>query len=315
MSIGLGLKAAELSDTEIMGVSGDRKVLNHGKKVGAFDSISGNLRSSLRGAKMVILDATFGETRELMEAIGPVLKEGCIVTDTGPSKVQMMEWAKEYLPDRVEFVSGRPAPKKWMKSVEDADAAAFQGAAYCIVTARATSQSAVKTVVGLAEVLGAKPLFLDEREHDSYAAASALLPVLLSSALVNSVSSGPAWREIAQMAGGEFSQVSELASSDPADGGLACLASPDETVRWLDQAIEELVSYRDKIRVGDEDLNKRLDRAFDEWAKWKAETVVPDDSPDMPTAGETMSGLFFGRRITKRFRDMTRGRDTDDGSR
>jgi len=47
----------------------------------------------------------------------------------------------------------------------------------------------------LAELLGAKPLFLDEHEHDSYTSAAFHLPVLLSSALVNSVSAGPAWRE------------------------------------------------------------------------------------------------------------------------
>ncbi len=315
MSIGLGLKAAELTDTEIVGTSGDRRTLNYGKKIGAFDDISGNLRSALRGARMVILDARFGETKDLLEAIGPILEEGCIVTDTGPSKVRMMAWAKEYLPGRVEFVGGRPATKTWMKSVEDASADAFQDAVYSIVAARSTSQSAVKTVVGLAEALGAKPLFLDEREHDSYAAAASHLPALLSSALVNAVSSSPGWREIAQVAGGEFGQVSALASDDPADAGAACLASADETVRWLDQAIEELTSYRDNIRDGNEDLGERLDRALDEWAKWTAGTVTPDDSPEMPTAGETISGMFFGRRISRRFRDMTRGRDSDDRKR
>ena len=312
MSIGLGLKAAGLSDTEIMGTSGDRKTLNYGKEIGAFDEIGGNLRSALRGAQMVILDSTLGEARELMQAIGPILEEGCLVTDTGPAKVKMMEWAAEYLPDNVEFVAGRPVSKELMKSVEDASATAFDEGVYCIVTARTTSQSAVKTVVGLAELLGAKPLFLDEHEHDSYTSAAFHLPVLLSSALVNSLSSSPSWREIARVAGGEFGQVSELASGDPEDNALACLSSPDTTIRWLDQAIEELTAYRDHIGAGSEDLGRRLDRALDDWAKWKTDTVVTSDAPDLPTPGETMSGLFFGRHISKRFRDLTKDDKSDD---
>ena len=310
MSIGLGLKAAGLTDTEILATSGDRKTLNYGKEIGAFDEISSSLRSALRGAQMVILDSTLGEAKELMEAIGPILEEGCLVTDTGLAKVKMMEWASEYLPDHVEFVAGRPVSKQFMKSVEDASADAFEEGVYCIVTSRTTSQSAVKTVVGLAELLGAKPLFLDEHEHDSYTSAALNLPVLLSSALVNSVSNGPAWREIARVAGGEFGRVSELSSGDPEDNALACLTSPDTTIRWLDQAIEELTAYRGHIEAGGEELGRSFDKALDDWAKWKTDTVVTTDAPDLPTPGEAMSGLFFGRHISRRFRDLTK----DDGS-
>ena len=313
MSIGLGLKAAGLTDTEILGTSGDRKTLNYGKEIGAFDELSSNLRSALRGAKMVILDSTLGEARELMEAIGPILEEGCLVTDTGFAKVKMMEWATEYLPDNVEFVAGRPVSKEYMKTVEDATADAFDEGIYCIVTSRKTSQSAVKTVVGLAELLGAKPLFLDEHEHDSYTSAAFHLPVLLSSALVNSVSAGPAWREIARVGGGEFGLVAELASGDAEDNALACLSSPDTTIRWLDEAIEELTAYRAHIEAGGEELGRSFDKALDEWAKWKTDTVVTSDAPDLPSAGETMSGLFFGRHISKRFRDLTK-EDGADGS-
>ena len=313
MSIGLGLKAAGLTDTEVLGTSGDRKTLNYGKEIGAFDEISSNLRSALRGAQMVILDSTLGEARELMEAIGPILEEDCLVTDTGFAKVKMMEWAAEYLPDNVEFVAGRPVSKEYMKTVEDATADAFDEGIYCIVTSRKTSQSAVKTVVGLAELLGAKPLFLDEHEHDSYTSAASHLPVLLSSALVNSVSAGPAWREIARVGGGEFGLVAELSSGDAEDNALACLSSPDTTIRWLDQAIEELTAYRAQIEAGGEELGRSFDKALDEWARWKTDTVVTSDAPDLPSAGETMSGLFFGRHISKRFRDLTKD-DGADGS-
>ena len=83
LSIGLGLKRADLQNTEVVGTSGDRGLLTKGKKMGAFDRTSNNLKSALKGAQLVILDAPAGETRELMEAIGPTLEQDCVITDTG----------------------------------------------------------------------------------------------------------------------------------------------------------------------------------------------------------------------------------------
>ncbi len=302
ISIGLGLKSSSLDGVEVLGTSGDRTILNQGKKIGAFDTISSNLRSALNGAGMVILDTHFGETREILEAIGPILEKGCVVTDTGTFKVKMMEWTEEYLPENVEFVGGRPIPKVWMKSIDDASPTAFQDAFYCIVAPSKVDQAALKSVIGLAEILGSKPLFLDEHEHDSYAAAASQLPLLLSSTLVNSLSKSPAWREIAQLAGGEFEQISALASGNSNGLGSAFLENPEDLVRWIDHIIENLLKCRELVESGSDEINEFFDRALDEWAKWKAGTIASQQQEDLPGVGETMSGFFFGRRVSKRFK-------------
>ena len=168
LSIGLGLKHANLQNTEVVGTSGYSGLLTKGAKMGAFDSTSRNLKSALEGAQLVILDSPAGETRELMEAIGPILEKGCVVTDTGTNKVQVLEWAKEYYSYDVNFVAGRPQPRNPMSEIEDAEVDAFAGTNYSIVPSERATPEAVKTVVGLAEILGAKPMFIDPVEHDSY---------------------------------------------------------------------------------------------------------------------------------------------------
>ena len=82
-----------------------------------------------------------------------------------------MEWADQLLPPTVSFVGGRPLIRKPFTKLEDASADLFQGSQYCISPADNADQTAVKTVVGLVELIGAKPLFLDPHEHDSYAVA------------------------------------------------------------------------------------------------------------------------------------------------
>ena len=89
LSMGLGLKAIDLKETELVATSGDRKWREKATETGAFDSVSGNLGDALDGARLVIIDMPASETKDLMEAIGPVLEDDCRVTNTGLSMVQV----------------------------------------------------------------------------------------------------------------------------------------------------------------------------------------------------------------------------------
>jgi len=315
VSVGLGLKAAGLEDTEIVGASGNGGLLAAASRMGAFDDTSGNLSSALKGAGLVVMDLAPVDTRELMEAIGPVLEDDCVVTDTGTNKVQVLEWAKSYLREDVSFVGGRPLPREALLEIEDASASIFQGTDYCVIPAEDARPKAVKTVVGMVDVLGARPLFLSALEHDSFTAAVAHLPRVLSSALVGSVSASASWREIARVAGPEFDQVSRLAVGDPRDGAAACLSSPDAVVHWIDQVIAELSSYRDGVRRGGDGLHDAFANSQEALARWKADAVVEDKRPAVPGAGQALGQMFLGGRLTRRLKQLRGSSNGSEGRR
>ena len=75
-----------------------------------------------------------------------------------------------------------------MQTIEEADSTVFDGIDYCITPSKSASKQSVETVVNIANLLGAKPFFLDPHEHDSYAAAMNYLPIVLSSAFVTATS-------------------------------------------------------------------------------------------------------------------------------
>ncbi len=307
-SIGLGLRGACLAETEVVGADGDRDALGRASKIGAVDRATGSLRSALEGAQLVILATPLPDIKELLQAIGPILDKGCVVTDTGTAKVQTMAWAQSYLPRSTSFVGGRPLPRLRLTKLEDADASAFRDAYYCVIPADSAQPEAVKTVVGLVETLGAKPLFLDAQEHDSFVAAVAHLPLVLSSALVTSTMAGVSWREMSRLAGFEFRQMSRLASNDPQDSAAACLASRDALVRQLDHLVAELGAYRDRIEQGNDSLLETFVRAREQRAKWECDD--PEEGPvvDVPSATQTMAGLVVGKRLAGRFRDIVSAR-------
>ncbi len=308
VSMGLALKSSNLRNTEIIGSSNDREALKIGEKIGAYDDTTGNLRSAVQGAQMVFLDAPFTETRELIDAIAPIVEDDCIITDTCSAKVKALGWADELLPRSADFVGGRPLVRKVFTGLEDASADLFQGIQYCITPANSANESAVKTVVSMVELVGAKPLFLDPHEHDSYAVAMEVLPTVLSSAFVTTAAGSDSWREMHQLAAATFADYSRLASEDPIDNESACYSNPNVLVHWIDMFITELYDYRNKIKDADDDLIESFISAWENRARWEAGVVVSEENPNrLPTASESMATAFLGERLLRRYQQATSG--------
>ena len=304
-SIGLSLMRAGLRNTEIIGTSVDRKSLTTAAKMGAMDKAISNLRSAVEGAQLIIIDTPLTETRDALELVGGTAPDGCVVTDTGAAKVRVLEWAEKALPPAISFIGGHPLTKSTLASLDDANASAFEGIDYCIIPSSNAEGEALRTVVGLVERLGAKPIFLDAKEHDSYAAAMSYLPIVVSSAFVTATTQGDGWREMHRMAAFEFGEASRYAGNDPLDNELASRASPEELVHWLDKMITTLYSYRNQIKEDSDGLLDAFIKAWEARARWEANAVVSTDSPGLPSAGSSMASAFLGDRLANRMREIS----------
>ena len=302
-SIGRGLMRRKLRDTEVVISSGSKKVLTEVEKIGAADLTIAGLKSAVTGAQLVILDAPIGEMHELLEAIGPILEDGAVVTDTSISKIPVLRWADQYIRDGANFVGGHPLPRRVPATLEAADYTIFDGANYTITPSASADEAAIRTVVGLVEALGAKPLFLDPSEHDSYAAAMHYLPIVMSAAFVSATAGSNGWREMYKLAESGFDDYSRLAANDPLDNETVCLANPDALVHWVDQLILQLYAYRNEIKEEGEGLLERFVETWEMRARWEAGVVERDDSrPQIPSARDSMATAFFGEKLASRLR-------------
>ena len=189
-SLGMALKKAQVK-AEIVGSDRDRGVANRAQKMGGADSTEPNPLRAVRDARIVVLATPIRAIEEVMKLIGPELEDGCVVTDTGSTKVSVLQWAEENLPSNVSFVGGHPMAGKEESGPDAAQVDLFQGATYCLIPARNTGQDALGTVVNLVEAIGAKPYFIDPVEHDSYVGAVSHLPMILSTVLTRLTSSSP----------------------------------------------------------------------------------------------------------------------------
>jgi prephenate dehydrogenase len=156
----------------------------------------------------------------------------------------------------------------------------------------------------MVEAVGAKPFFIGAEEHDSFVAAASHLPFLLSVALVGCTSKSANWQEISQLAASGYRDISRLASGDPTMHRDICLTNAKPIVAWIDAVVKELGEYRDVLSRTDTPDPKVTRELFEQASKARAqwltgsvqqENRIIRPQTEMPSFGEGMSQMFFGR--------------------
>ncbi len=256
-SIGLALHRARAAQ-QVVGYDLGKGVTNAARKVGAIDQPYHALADAMCGTELIILATPVGAMRSLLQEVALAASPGAVVTDVASTKVQVNNWAEEFLPPNVAFVGGHPMTGKELSGVAAADAALFQGHIYCLTPTARTSPAAITKVSAFVETLGARVRFLEPAEHDGQVAGVSHLPFITSIALMITVAEGPAWGDASLLAAGGFRDATRLAAGNPEMYRDICLTNAEALTRWLNEYISTLGTLRDRIA----DRDRRLDEAF-----------------------------------------------------
>ncbi len=288
-SLGLAIKRAGLKDVQVAGTARTRETMQKAKKLGAIDIEARTAAEAVRDARLVVVASPIMTTRHIFEEIAPALMPGAVVTDVGSTKGNVARWAKELLPAHADFVGGHPMAGKEHAGIAAADADLFKGRAWVIAPSVTAAESSGQTVVGLAQLAGATPLFMDADEHDSYVAAISHLPLLLSSALFSVAFGSAAWPELAQLASSGFRDTTRLASGSPEMAHDIMLTNRENVLHWLDRFIEELQRFRAVVAEGE---SKRVIETFAK-AQIERDTFMTAGPPRRST-GEAIETVSLG---------------------
>lgn len=267
-SLALALKKSRARGMEIVGFSRSAKTVAAARKCGAIDRAAKNLASAVSGADMVVIATPVMVTKEVLESISEHLAPECVVTDTGSTKVQVMQWAREYLSPKISFIGGHPMAGKETSGINEADAGLFKGCVYCLTPSYCATPEAVRKLKKLVESIGAKPFFIDAETHDNLVAGVSHLPMLLSSAFVTATTKSRLWPEMAKLAAGGYRDLSRLASGNPEINRDICLTNQEKIVDWLDRYIEVIKGYRHLVAEDCDELAEMLAQAREARDKW-----------------------------------------------
>ena len=311
-SLGLALKRADKRGHRITGFDTDMKVARQSKGRGAMDKVEGDLAKAVADAEVVVIATPVRAVKPVLETIASHLPQGAVVTDVASTKRQVMAWAEELLPRGVSFIGGHPMAGLEQSGPEAAKADLFAGAMWCLMPGRFASEPALKSVMTMAESVGAKTLFVDPQEHDLLVAGISHAPLALSAALVACTSRSASWPEMAGLAAGGYRDVTRLASGSPTMSVDIFLTNADAISDWLDRCIAALAEIRQHVQAQDaEQLIRLFSEAYSERERWLAGVAQerrPRIKAEVPTMMDSAYRTLFGEAMykqTKRLFDLS----------
>jgi prephenate dehydrogenase len=294
-SLGMALKRLN-PPPQIIGcdLRGDARRAASGQK--AVDRATGNVIEAVREADLVMVATPVRAMELIFQEIALVLRPGTVVTDTGSTKRDILDWAAEHLPESVSFIGGHPMTGRLTAGVGDADPAIFHNAVYCIAPLTSADSQAVERMVKLVEAIGCVPYFVEPDEHDGLVAGISHLPYVLSAALMRCVATDRGWREARTVAAGGFATATQLSDADPRMFGDICLTNREQIARQIDRFTAELEEMRSLIVGGDESIYHRLEDAQRLHLEWLAGRGA-DEAPNYSTEDLKPQSLFFPAKL------------------
>lgn len=208
-----------------------------------------DLAKGVSEADVVVLATPIRTIIQQIEDIGPLLKPGCVLTDVGSTKRQILS-AMEGLPSNVDPVGGHPMCGKETSGLAVADQALFRDRVYVISPLPRTSERALDIMRQMVTAIGARALILDAYRHDRLVATISHLPYTMAVCLVNAAVAlangdplvwqlaASGFRDTSRVAAGDLTMMMDIISTNK-DHVLAGLAEAQVQLGRLALCIEE----------------------------------------------------------------------------
>jgi len=255
-SLGMAIRKLSIA-REVIGISHRQSSLVEAMKNKAIDVAMTDLPKGVRNADLVVLATPIDSIIKLLININPHLKRGCIVTDVGSAKVDVVEAAQNTLSQSNFFVGSHPLTGSEKKGVQYASAEIFEGARCIITPTDATHQVAREKVKQLWTKLGSNVFVMLPKEHDEILAHTSHLPHLLACGLIESLP-----EKSLNFASGGLKDSTRIASASSQMWNAIFMANSKNVLNSLDEYIKRLAFLRKVILSEDEkSLIQFLDKA------------------------------------------------------
>lgn len=187
-SVGLALRAHGFGGS-IVGWDRSRDEAEIAHSSGALDAVVDDPMIAAEQSDCIVLATPVFGILEWVDRLGPILRNGQLVTDVGSTKRAICERAgASFRSGEAYFLAGHPMAGKEVHGAAHADANLFRGAVWLFTPVapqdeRAPSQQKSKAWRAWVSRFGCRTLDLDPVRHDEICAWASHLPQMLGTAL------------------------------------------------------------------------------------------------------------------------------------
>lgn len=256
-SIGEAIKRKGLVDT-VVGIGRRASSIKEALRRGAIDEGTLDLRKGVRGADLVIIATPVSLIPKLAKKIAGSLKEGCIITDVGSTKAEIVRSLERIVPKGALFAGSHPLAGSEKRGVKFAREGLFKGSIVIITKTNKTKKSALDKLSGFWKSLGAGRIVIKSpEEHDRIVAEISHLPHIAAAAMVNT-----AGDRSLEFASSGFKDTTRIAASDPDIWRDICVTNRKQILKALERYERNIVKLKKLIKNGSSaQLRKEFERS------------------------------------------------------
>ncbi len=269
-SFALALKQAGVVG-RVIGVGRSASNLDKARALGIIDEVATDA-AAVASADMIMVAVPVAQTEGVLRAIAPRLAPGCVVTDGGSTKQDVVALARACLGAKLsQFVPAHPIAGAENSGAAAARAELYRGRKVVLTPLPETTASAVERVRAAWLACGAELRTMQPAEHDAVFAAVSHLPHLLAYALVHDVALHDNAGTLFDFAASGFRDFTRIASSHPEMWRDICISNKTAILVELQRYQAQLARLQGMLESGDaaalEAVFERARTARDGWLK------------------------------------------------
>jgi len=218
-----------------------------------------SLKDSVKDADLVIIATPVDKISETFINIAPFLKPGCLITDVGSIKAEVLK-AAAVLPTSVSFVGSHPMAGSEKAGAKNARADLFENR-FCFITPGPHDPAeSVQKLELFWKSLGSKTFICSAEKHDEVVAAISHTPHASAAALMLAVKNLPGFKQAAVGAG--LKDSTRIAAGEENLWVGILLANATHVTQGLKEVEKQTAQLRMAIERGDAaGLSKILEAA------------------------------------------------------
>jgi len=237
---------------EVVGIGRGKANLERAVELGVIDRYFHDSSEGVAGADLVFIATPVCTIADIVKEISASLAPGCIVTDGGSVKGDIVKACEPLVPSDCHFVGGHPIAGTENSGVDASFPSLYQGRRCIITPTGTTDKGALAKVVQMWELAGSNVVLMDVEKHDRVVAAISHLPHMVAYSLVNAVGEYDGCDEnLLKYSAGGFRDFTRIASSDPVMWRDIALQNRGSVLEMMDLFADYYARLREMVAKGD----------------------------------------------------------------
>ncbi|RUT29487.1 prephenate/arogenate dehydrogenase family protein [Arsenicitalea aurantiaca] len=229
------------------------ETLAEAEALGLGDIYTLDPAEAVRDADLVILCVPVGAIGAVVEAIGPALKPGAILSDVGSVKRHVIRVCGPHVPAGVHFIPGHPLAGTEHSGPASGFAELFANR-WCVLTPEPdVDRDAIARLSAFWAAMGSNVEVMEADHHDMVLAITSHVPHLVAYNIVGTVADLEAdtQSEVIKFSASGFRDFTRIAASDPVMWRDVFLTNREAVLEMLGRFLEDLSRLQRAVRVGD----------------------------------------------------------------